>query len=89
MHTILLYQNGRRADGIILSASQDIMRVVVKRSADTVELRRVGGVWTYENGSPIEFELLAIAGKAGFHGGGNFEAKPLTFTAGSQAFLPL
>jgi hypothetical protein len=89
MHTILLYPNGRRADGIILSASQDIMRVVVKRSADTVELRRVGGVWTSEDGSPIEFELLAIAGQTGLQDVGDFETKPLTFTAGSQAFLPV
>jgi hypothetical protein len=65
MHTILLYTNGRRAEGIILSASEDIMRVVVKRSADTVELRRAGGVWTSENGSRIEFEALLIAGNTG------------------------
>jgi hypothetical protein len=89
MHTILLYPNGRRADGIILSASQDMMRVVVKRSADTVELRHVDGVWTSDEGSRIEFELLMVAGNTGWHGGGDFEAKPLTLTAGSQAFLPV
>jgi hypothetical protein len=88
MHTILQYPNGRRADGIILSASQHIMRVVVRRSADTVELRRVGGVWTSEDGSPIELELLAIVGEAGFDAD-VFEAKPLTLTAGGQAFLPV
>jgi hypothetical protein len=89
MHTILQYSNGRRVDGIILSASQDIMRVIVKRCADTVELRRVSGVWTSEDGSPIEFEMLAIAGQTGFHADGCFEAKPLTLTAGGQAFLPV
>jgi hypothetical protein len=89
MHTILLYQNGRRADGIILSASRNIMRVVVKRIPDTVELRRVGSAWTSEDGSRIEFELLAVAGKTGSHGDGNFETKALTFAAGAQAFLPL
>jgi hypothetical protein len=88
MHTILLYPNGRRADGIILSASYDLMRVVLKRNSDTVELRRVGGVWTSEDGSRIEFELLAIAGQNGFHGDGDFTAKTLTFTAGSQATGP-
>jgi len=82
MHTILQYPNGRRADGIILSATQDIMRVVVKRRADTVELRRVGGVWTSEDGSRIEFDLLAIAGKT-------VEAKSCTFSAGGQSFLPM
>jgi hypothetical protein len=82
MHTILQYPNGRRAEGIILSASEDIMRVVVKRNADTVELRRVGGVWTSEDGSHIEFEWLAIAGNT-------VEAKPRTFTAGGEAFLPM
>jgi hypothetical protein len=88
MHTILLYPNGRRADGIILSASYDTMRVVFKRSADTVDLRRVGGVWTSEDGLPVEFELLSIAGNTRFHGNCNFEIKPLTFTAGSQAAYP-
>jgi hypothetical protein len=78
MHTILQYPNGRRADGIILSASQEIMRVVLRRSADTVELRRVGGVWTSEDGSRIEFDLLAIAGTT-------VVAEPRTFTAGGQA----
>lgn len=81
MHTILLYPNGRRAEGIILSVSEDTMRVVVKRSSDTIELRRVGSGWTSEDGSRIEFELLAIAGNT-------VAAKPRTFTAGGQATCP-
>jgi hypothetical protein len=89
MHTILLYTNGRRAEGIILSASRDIMRVVVKRTADTVELRRVGGFWTREDGSRIEFESLVMAGNTSVNGGRDFETRPRTFTAGSQAFLPV
>jgi hypothetical protein len=89
MHTIILYANGRRADGIILSVSKDIMRVVVERKADTVELRRAGGVWTADDGSRIEFESLVIAGNTGFHGGPDFETRPRTFAAGAQASLPV
>lgn len=81
MHTILLYPNGRRAEGIILSASEDTMRVVVKRTTDTIELRRVGSGWISENGSRVEFELLAIAGNT-------VAAKAQTFAAGGQATCP-
>ena len=77
MYTILLYPNGRRVDGIILSASEDVMRVVVQRRADTIELRRAGGVWMSEAGSHIEFESLMIF---------NSETKPLTLTAGGRSF---
>jgi hypothetical protein len=87
MHTILLYTNGRRAEGIILAASEDSMRVIVRRRTDTVELRRVGGVWTCEDGSPIQFESLVMTGDSSFNGLGNFESRPRTLTAGGQAFL--
>jgi hypothetical protein len=87
MHTSLLYPNGRRADGFILSISEDTMRVVLKRSADTVELRRVGGDWTSEDGSRIEFESLLIAGDIDLLR--HTQTKPLALAAGAQAFLPV
>ncbi len=86
MHTILLYPNGRRVNGIILSASEDIMRVAVQRRADIVELRRVGGVWISENGSSIQFEALVIAGNTGFCGYVAPKTETRTLTAG-QSFL--
>ena len=88
MHTILLYPNGRRADGIILSASDHIMRVVVRRSGDTVELRNVDGVWTSDDGSRVEFEWLSIAGSSGLQRGVDAQTKPRTLTAG-ETFLPV
>jgi len=74
MHTILEYPNGRKADGLILSASRDTMRVVIKRRSDTAEFRRVGGVWTAEDGSRIEFASLVMGSHTGLHRYGHFVA---------------
>ena len=61
MYTILRYANGRRVDGLILSASPDLIRVILRRQGDTAELRRVFGEWTGEDGSAVELESL-VAG---------------------------
>lgn len=61
MYTILRYSNGRRMDGLILSASPDSIRLVLRRQGDTVELRRAFGNWTAEDGSTIELESM-VAG---------------------------
>ena len=62
MHMILLNQNGRRVDAILLAAGRDRMRVVVNNSADTMELRRKNQVWTADNGEPFEFEFMQADG---------------------------
>jgi hypothetical protein len=61
MYTILRYANGRRADALILSASPDLIRVILRRQGDTAELRRVFGDWIAEDGSPVELESI-VAG---------------------------
>jgi hypothetical protein len=48
-------------DGLILSASPDSLRVVLRRQGDTVELRRAFGNWTAEDGSAVELETV-VAG---------------------------
>ena len=64
MYTIIQYRNGRRLEGMILSASRDSIRVVLRQQGDTAELRRVFGEWTAEDGSPVELETLVIGNDA-------------------------
>jgi hypothetical protein len=61
MYTILGYANGRREEGLILSASTDLMRVILRCGGDTTELRRVFGEWTAEDGSTVELESLVLS----------------------------
>ncbi|HXB74776.1 MAG TPA: hypothetical protein VNY05_41460 [Candidatus Acidoferrales bacterium] len=61
MYTILRYANGQRVDGLILSASPDLIRVALRCQSDTAELRRVFGELTAEDGSPVELESM-VAG---------------------------
>ena len=58
MYTMIRYANGRRVEGIILSASPDSLRVVLRQQGDTTELRRVFGEWTAEDGSAVEVESM-------------------------------
>jgi len=53
---------GRLAHGVMLAANQDSMRVALKGSADTVELRRVEGRWIADGKHPVEFEVLLTDG---------------------------
>lgn len=61
MYTILKYANGHMVDGLILSASSDSMRVILRQQGETAELRRVFGEWTAEDGSPVELQSM-VAG---------------------------
>ena len=61
MYTILRYSNGRRMDGLMLSASPDTMRLILRLQNDTIELRRTFGSWTAEDGSIVELESM-VAG---------------------------
>jgi hypothetical protein len=61
MYTIIKYTNGRRVDGLILSASPDLIRLILRRQGETSELRRVFGEWTAEDGSSVELESM-VAG---------------------------
>ena len=81
MHTILVYPNGRKADGLILSASRNTMRIVIKRRGDTAEFRRVRGVWTSEDGSRIEFASLVMGSHTALERYGHFGAARGAFAA--------
>lgn len=60
MHTILRYENGRRVEGLMLSASQNVIRLALRNQGDTAEFQRVYGVWTAEDGSAVEFESMVM-----------------------------
>jgi hypothetical protein len=48
------------ADGLILSASRDLIRVILRRQGDTAEFRQTFGAWTAEDGSPVELESMLV-----------------------------
>jgi hypothetical protein len=57
------YQNGLRAEAVVLTADNERMRVVLDSQRDTIELRKVDGCWYTEDGAEIEIEaLIPLAG---------------------------
>jgi hypothetical protein len=52
------YQNGLRAEAVVLAASREHMRVAVDSQPDTTELQQVNGRWHMEGGAEIEIEAL-------------------------------
>ena len=60
MYTILRYESGRRVEGLMLSASRNLIRLVLRNQGDTGEFQRVYGVWTAEDGSAVEFESMIM-----------------------------
>ena len=81
MYTILKYANGHRVEGLILSASPDLIRVVLRRQGDTAELRRVFGEWTAEDGTSVELESMMAGDQTDMCGYGGLEALPKVQTA--------
>jgi hypothetical protein len=57
------YQNGLRAEAVVLAASRERMRVAIDSQGDTLELHEVDARWYTEEGVEIEIEaLIPIAG---------------------------
>ena len=81
MYTILRYANGRRVDGLILSASPDSIRVILRRQGDTAEFRRVFGELTAEDGSTVELESMMAGDHTDLGSYLGFEAPPRFQTA--------
>ena len=61
MHMIISFRDRRRVEAIVLALSADRMRIILPDCEDAVELRQAQGVWTSEDGEPIEIESM-IAG---------------------------
>jgi len=72
------YQNGLRAEAVVLTADNERMRVVIDSQRDTIELRKLDACWYTEDGAEIEIEaLIPLAGT-------NVASSlyPMTITAG-------
>ena len=72
------YQNGLRAEAVVLTADNERMRVVIDSQRDTMELRQLDACWYTEDGAEIEIEaLIPLAGTNVVS-----SPNPLTITAG-------
>jgi len=61
MHIIIRDSNGLR-EGIVLTASQNRMRVALRGSKDTNQMELRDGQWTLEGRQPAEIESLVLQG---------------------------
>jgi hypothetical protein len=63
MRMMIRYQNGLRAEAVLLAANSERMRVAIGSHSDTIELNRVDAGWRTQRGAAIEIEaLMAIPG---------------------------
>lgn len=61
MYMILRYATGRRVEAVLLCATRERMKVIVRDQEDTLELNLIGTQWLSECGSPVEIESI-VAG---------------------------
>ena len=61
MQAIICYPNEQRVEVLVLSVGRFTMRVLPRRSADTIELKLAYGQWTDETGVPIEFDAFVAS----------------------------
>lgn len=54
------FEDGGRAEAVLLAAGRREMRVVVEGSTDTEQWEKVDGVWRDESGARIEIEALIM-----------------------------
>ena len=58
MFILLRDQTGRHLDGVLLSASAEKMRVVLRDHTDTLELCHIDSQWFSDWGTPVEIESI-------------------------------
>ncbi|HJZ96504.1 MAG TPA: hypothetical protein VKE70_08350 [Candidatus Solibacter sp.] len=75
MLTVLIFPGGRRAEAVLLSSTEDSMRLAIAGRKDTCVLSRAGERWISESGVPVEFGAMIALGKVE-------QAKPRTMHAG-------
>ena len=61
MHIIFRDRKGLR-EGVVLTASENRMRVAVRGCTDTTEMKLRHGHWTVEGLGPAEIESLVLPG---------------------------
>jgi hypothetical protein len=52
---IITYANGKTIEGILLSSSDNTIRIALKGGEDVAELNRVGAAWVSEDCKPVQF----------------------------------
>jgi len=62
MQITIKYEDGVRADAILLATGTNRMRVLVMGSNDTEEWTQLDGIWRTEDGRQIEFEAMFVDG---------------------------
>jgi len=72
----LLNPSGERTDAVLLATGDVKMRIVVRGSKDTTEIRCIKDRWVSDNGVVVEIESLITLAAANL-------ARPRTMTAGS------
>jgi len=63
MRMILLYSSELKAEAILLAASPDRLRMIVRGSDDATELRLIKDQWMTEEGDAVDIESLIICGE--------------------------
>ena len=58
MNLIICDSTKRRFEGVVLAAGKDRIRVALRGGSDTAELHRQYGEWTFENGEPVNLEMI-------------------------------
>jgi len=67
MYAIFSLSDGTMQEGVVLAVDRNRMRVALRDSQDTVELRNSSGQWRSENGGLVELEtVLYTASLSGF-----------------------
>jgi hypothetical protein len=78
MYAILIFPNGKRVDAVLLSATEDRLRLAIAGRSDVTELQRIGGRWATETGTPVEFGAMVACGGAA-------EKRPRALAAGQPS----
>jgi hypothetical protein len=64
MRMILLYASELRAEAILLAASPDRVRMIVRGSDDATELRLIKDQWMTEEDDAVDIQSLIICGES-------------------------
>ena len=80
MYTVIVLPGGRQIDALLLSATQDRLRVIMPGRTDTVEFQLIEGNWTSETGELVELGAI-IAGSSTATARVLSQARPRTLAA--------
>ena len=58
MYIVIVLPGGRQVDALLLSASPERLRALVRGRADTAEFQRIEGQWISERGERVELGAL-------------------------------